>query len=342
MKNPLRHPLPEVPVPGKVCEVAPGILWTRFKLPYQLNHVNVYLLEDFDGWTAVDAGIDGQSTRVAWEEVFDLRLGGRPVTRLIVTHFHPDHIGAAGWFVERTGASFVMTATEYHMAMRMFTISPEDRIAHYRSFYGYHGMDSDFAEDVVAQGHNYRTGVGEPPALTTAISSGDTLSIGGRTFRVLTGSGHSPELAMLHDPVDDLLICADQVLARISPNISLLPSEPDADPLGDYLSSIEALRGMVSDEAFVMPGHELPFIGLHARIGELYDHHRRRCQAIEIACRNEPLTAQQLVPHVFERNFDAYQMGFAMAETLAHINLLVGQDRLAIDRSGETVFYRAA
>lgn len=342
MKNLLRYPHQVVPLPGELHEVAPGILWTRFKLPYQLNHVNVYLLEDFGGWTAVDAAIDGRATREAWETLLGLRLGGLPITRLIVTHFHPDHIGAANWLVERTGAPLAMTAAEHRMAVRMFAVAPEDRIAHYRVFYGIHGMDSGSVEDVVASGHDYQAGVGKPPELAMTIASGDQLDIGGRTFRVLTGSGHSPELAMLHDVSDNLLICADQVLARISPNVSLLPSEPDADPLGDYLSSIEALRDAVSDEAFVLPGHELPFFGLHARIEELSEHHRRRCAAIEKACRVGPMTAQQLVPHVFERSFDPYQLGFAMAETLAHINLLVGEHRLATDRNGGMVFYRAA
>ncbi len=153
------------------------------------------------------------------------------------------------------------------------------------------------------------------------------MTIGGRRFEVLTGGGHSPELVMLLCREDGVFLAADQVLAKISPNVSVWPQEPASDPLGDFLHTLAALRAAVPAGVLTLPAHNLPFRNLHARIDELTRHHADRCDAIAQACR-EPLLPAEIVPKLFPRRLDAHQTGFAFGETLAHVNYMLRAGRM--------------
>jgi glyoxylase-like metal-dependent hydrolase (beta-lactamase superfamily II) len=155
------------------------------------------------------------------------------------------------------------------------------------------------------------------------------LHLGSRAFEVLSGGGHAPEQVMLYCRAENLLLCADQVLARISPNISVQAMDPEGDPLGIYLRSLASLQREIPDDVLVLPGHGVPFVGLHGRIDELGRHHEARCRAITQACREGPHTAADLVPVVFRRVIDdPHQMGFAFSEVLAHVNYMLREHRL--------------
>ncbi|WP_188722528.1 MBL fold metallo-hydrolase [Nitratireductor aestuarii] len=318
-----------------MIELAPGVLWARLVLPFQLNHVNVYVLDDGDSWVVVDTGVYNQATCDQWEALLSGPLAGRPVSRVIVTHFHPDHIGMAGWLCRRMDASLTMTPCEYKTAERMLQATEGELHGKFRALYGSHGLTSPCLEKVVAVGHEYHSIVSDLPGVVELMSRGDLISIGGRSFRVFTGGGHSPEHGMLYCEADRLLLCADQVLGRISPNIGVLPSEPDADPLGVFLRSLRDLRAEIPDDTLLLPGHDVPFAGLHKRVDELTRHHHDRCAAILTACKQQALSALELVPHVFERKLDLTQIGFALAETVAHINRLVAEGKLTqLERDG--------
>jgi glyoxylase-like metal-dependent hydrolase (beta-lactamase superfamily II) len=167
------------------------------------------------------------------------------------------------------------------------------------------------------------------PRTFRRLIAGETIVIGGRHWEILTGGGHSPEQVMLHCSADRLLLAADQIMVRISPNISVQAMDPEGDPLGIYIRSLDHLKKTVAEGALVLPGHHLPFYGLHQRADELLQHHESRCAAILEACRDEGLTAAELVPVVFKRVIDnPHQMGFAFSEALAHINYLERGDRL--------------
>jgi glyoxylase-like metal-dependent hydrolase (beta-lactamase superfamily II) len=325
---PLVFPLQEPPPTGTVQEVAPGILWARIPLPFRLNHINVYLIEDGEGWAVLDTGIGNDATRQVWEALIGGPLAGRPLTRLIVTHFHPDHIGLAGWLCERFDLPLLTSQTSYLGCLNI-SLSPGALDAKpYRDFYLRHGLDAVTTQRVATQGHGYLKMVSGLPPTFRRLVNGDVITIGGRQFAVLTGNGHAPEQVMLYCAADNVLLAADQVLAKITPNISVWAVDPEGDPLGLYLRSLAELKHHVPATVLVLPGHQLPFYGLHTRSDELIAHHQVRCQAIAEACSAKPCSAAELVPVLFPRDLDPHQMSFAFSEVQAHVNYMVAKGQL--------------
>lgn len=324
----LVFPHAEPPAPGSTIEIAPGILWARLALPFRLDHVNIYFIDDGDGWALVDTGLGDQATRAAWQILIDGPLGGRPLTRIIATHFHPDHIGAAGFLLKRYDVPLHMAATEYLQSLTIHLDPGALEAEHYRRFYLEHGLDAAATQRVVTSGHAYlKLTSGIPPVYHRLVAD-DQLRIGARDFDVLTGGGHSPEEIMLLCRADKLFFAADQVLAKISPNVSVTAVDPEGDPLGQYLRSLGALRRNLGEDVLVLPGHNLPFYGLRTRIDELIAHHHTRCDLILRACQTAPRSAAELIPFVFSRQLDPHQTGFAFSEILAHVNYMLRQGAL--------------
>jgi glyoxylase-like metal-dependent hydrolase (beta-lactamase superfamily II) len=327
--KPLRFPIAEPPATGALADIAPGIQWLRLPLPYRLNHVNIYLIEDDGGWAVLDTGLGTDDCRAAWEAVLTGPFAGRRLTRMIVTHYHPDHVGLAGWLQDRHGLALTMPRPEYLYSLAL-QYAPGDLGAEmHRPFYRRHGLSAEVTDLVLSRGHEYLRRTTGVPTTYHRIRHGDTLRLGGREFQVLTGGGHALEQAMLVCPTDRLFLAADQVIARISPNVSVHAMEPDLDALGIYLRSLASLRDTVADDVLVAPGHGLPFLGLHDRIDALMAHHADRCDVIDAACRAGPLTVAELVPLVFVRELDAHQTSFAFGEVLAHVNQMLAGHRLA-------------
>jgi glyoxylase-like metal-dependent hydrolase (beta-lactamase superfamily II) len=318
----------ETPSPGSVVEVAEGILWTRFPLPFALSHVNVYLLEDEGGWAAVDTGIGDEATKAIWTALLSGPLAGRRLTRLIVTHHHPDHMGLAGWLADRFEAPIHMTEAEFLLAQHLHQNARFVDEKSFRDLYLRHGMGASSANVLISQGHQYKYIVTEMPWLYNPLAAGDRLSVGGRRFEILTGGGHSSEQAMLFDRAGALFLGADQVLPKISPNVSVMAIAPEGNPLGRYLRSLAEIRAAVPADALVLSGHHVPFSGLHKRIDELALHHEERCRIIETACKSEAKTAAEIVPLLFRRDLDPHQMSFAFSETLAHMNMMAANERI--------------
>ncbi len=330
----LRFPLDQPPAFGRTLEVAPGILWLRLPLPFRLNHVNVYLLDDGEGWTIVDAGIDDARTRDIWRDVIGTTLQGRPVRRVVVTHFHPDHVGAAAFLCALTGAALMMGETEY-LTAKVHGLAGDADLEAEQAFYRSHGLDADHLAAMRQRLGRYRSGVPDLPRSFEPMRDGDDIRIGGRQFRVRSFAGHSPAQMLLHSAEDDLLFAADHVLAQISPNVSVAEDKPTDDPLGLYLSSFAEVRSTIADTVLVLPGHRLPFLGLHDRTRELASHHAARCAEIVEACRPNPLSVAEIVPLLFPMHLDAHQYWFAFSETLAHVNHMVRAETLALrERDG--------
>ena len=325
----LAYPVPEPPKPGQAIEISPGILWARIPRPFRLDHINVYLIDDGEGWAVLDTGIGNDPTKAVWEALIAGPLAGRPLTRLIVTHFHPDHIGLAGWLCERFDLPLLTSQTSYltcaNISLRPGALDAKP----YRDFYLRHGLDAATTQRVATQGHGYLKMVSGLPPTFLRLVAGDQLTIGGRTFQVLTGNGHAPEQVMLYCPADKVFLAADQVLAKITPNISVWAVDPEGDPLGLYVRSLGELRAAIPADALVLPGHQLPFYGLHQRSDELIAHHEVRCAAIAAACRTAPRSAAELVPVLFSRALDPHQMSFAFSEVQAHINYMLRRGELA-------------
>jgi len=319
------------PEPGGWQEVAPGVLWIRLSLPFQLDHINVWALDGGTaGWTLVDCGLGDPRSRAVWEVLLRDALGGRPVERVVVTHFHPDHIGAAAWLVERTGSGFATSLTEWLFARTLSAGTDAATDAVVERFYRRCGLDEDTLQSLLARKGAYSRGVPAVPATLTRLRAGDRLPVGDRHWTVIGGSGHTAEPVSLYRSAGggapDLLISGDQILPRISPNISVWPSEPDADPLADYLASLEGWDVLPAD-TLVLPSHGRPFRGLHRRAEELALHHGERLAEIETLC-TAPRTAAAVTRALFPRPLDPQQMLFAVGEAVAHLNHLIRKGQL--------------
>ena len=322
-------PFAEAPAPGVPVEVAPGVLWLRFQLPFALNHVNVYLIEDGDGWAVLDAGIGDERTKLVWEALLSGPLKGRRLTRLIVTHHHPDHMGSAGWLCQSHDLPLHMTETEYFMGRYLMTGHDAVHGELHQKFYVNHGMTASGAAAVTGRGHMYLEMITGLPAFFHSLDPAEPLVIGGRTFQVFAGGGHSWNQAMLYCAEDAVFLAADQVLGRITPNISVHSIQPSGDPLGRYLESLARLREAIPDGTLTLPGHDLPLTNLHQRIGELAAHHAGRCDVILEACAKAPLSCNEITPALFHhRKMDEHQFSFAFSEALAHVNRLLREGRL--------------
>lgn len=328
-RDALDFPFAEPPGPGEVREVAPGIVWARIPLPFRLDHVNVYLIEDDGGWAILDTGIAHDSTKGAWEALLSGPLAGWRFTKVVITHYHPDHIGLAGWLCERFAVPLLTSQTCYLGCINISLDPGALEAQHYHDFYRRHGMTRETAQLVSTQGHGYLRMVTPLPPTFRRLVAGDELALGGRRFDVLSGDGHAPEQIMLYSHDDRILLAADQVIAKISPNISVWAVEPDGDPLGLYLRSLGALERGLPEDTLVLPGHQLPFRGLHRRCRELADHHAIRCRLIADACSAGPRTVADLVPVLFRRELDPHQLSFAFSETHAHVNHMVHRGELA-------------
>src|SRR5271168_3426765 len=324
MPETIVFPNPVPPKPGEAIEIRPGVLWARFPLPFRLDHVNVYLIEDGDGLALIDAGIDNPPSRAAWEALLTGPLRGRRLTRVIATHFHPDHVGLAGWLCERFGLKLAMSETEYLISLNI-RLDPQGlKSEPYRSFYRSHGLTEESTELLLGNGLQYLRMVSPPPRTFLRLIAEDRLRIGGREFQVITGAGHSPEQVMLYSAADNVILSGDQVLAKISPNVSVEAMDPSGDPLGLYLRSLDKLKRTLPEDVLVLPGHNLPFIGLGVRADELIAHHEARCMAILEACKVKPQTVAELVPVIFGRRIDdPHQLVFAFGEALAHVNRII-------------------
>ena len=314
---------------GLRYQIAPGLMWVRLTLPFRLNHVNIYLLADGDGWTMIDTGIGNEATIAAWTTLFEGPLKGFKITKLIVTHAHPDHVGLAGWVVERFNCELHMSQVEYlQAAYHQHRGSPERKLAQ-RLFFRRHGMDEEITEALLGRGMDYLARVSILPASFHRLSKGDEITIGSRTFRIITGGGHALDQVMMYCEADNIFLSADQVLSKISPNVSVWAVEPEANSLGEYLTSLAELTGLLPDDVLVLPGHGVPFYGVKTRIKQLADHHEERCKLIADACRTSPKTSAELVPVVFHKHvLDAHQTGFAAGELIAHVNHMLAHGRL--------------
>jgi glyoxylase-like metal-dependent hydrolase (beta-lactamase superfamily II) len=327
----LHFPWEKTPKPGEITEVAPGLLWLRLPLPYALNHINVYLIEDGNGWAIVDTGINDEATREHWEAIIGTGLSGRSITRVIVTHFHPDHVGLAGWLTRRFNAPLYMNQAEYFVSLSRQTDTNPERLRGYGEFYQRGGLSEEQATDIVRIGQRYPNVTTPLPAAYQGLRDGESVLIGPRQFKIITAGGHAFKQVMLYCESDGIFLAADQVLATISPNITVWPVEPEADSLGLFLRSLDALSKTIAKEALVLAGHNVPFRGLHLRIDALKEHHRQRCAEIAEACAGDPKTVADLMPLVFHRALDRQQMSFAFGELVAHLNYLSRQGRVTCE-----------
>jgi len=329
----LDYPFPEVPAPATSREVAPGIHWLSMPLPFQLNHINLWILKDSDGWTIVDTGIGDANTRSLWEQLLKDK---KNIKRIIVTHYHPDHAGNAAWLCKRYGVELWMTQGEYLTAHAVRSSSAGYTTEAVVKVFRQNGLDDERSGRLEAtRGNNrYAELVPEFPLSYRRIIDGDRVAIGGGTWEAIIGHGHAPEHLSLYSKDLNVLIAGDMLLSTISTNVSVWSIDPEGDPLRLFLESIERYRRLPAD-VLVLPSHGKPFRGAHRRVQQLEEHHRARFGEL-LQAMDGPKSAADLLSVLFRRPLDTHQIFFAMGEAIAHLHYLyyAGKARRAAGADG--------
>ncbi|MBS0315225.1 MAG: MBL fold metallo-hydrolase [Proteobacteria bacterium] len=304
------------PEPGALIEVAPGTGWMRLPIPGPLKHINVWAIDDGDGVALVDTGLPLDSSKDAWRAALAGPLAGRTVTRIIVTHMHPDHLGLAGWLTKKFGVRLWMTRGEYLTARMLVADArpapPDDVIVTWRGA----GWDDEQIAAATARGWGYfARAVHRLPDGYVRVREGDRLG----DWRAEIGTGHSPEhLCLVHDR-NRVMIAGDQILPRISSIVAISTTEPEADPLGEWLESLARLRADLPGDLLVLPAHGFPFTGVHARLDALIAGHEKQLARLEERLKEAPRRAVDCFGVMFARAIGPELLGMATGETLAHL-----------------------
>lgn len=339
----LIYPYAEHPAAGTTRELHPGVRWLTMPMGGgSLNHINLYLLEDTDGWWVVDTGLSLEEVAGLWDDIFRTELGGKPVKAVLCTHFHPDHIGQARMISDRFQVPLYMTHGEYYQARAFAGNGPGSDSNAWQSeqFYRRAGMSDEVLtglRNAWSQRRNDGMQMPRMPEGYVRLREGDELRIGKLRWRVVVGSGHSPEHACLLCGEAGLLLSGDQILPVITSNVSVHASEPEANPLKEWMDSLDRLLDLPED-LLVLPAHNLPFYGVRTRLRELLDHHEERMDLITEHCR-EPRSAFDLLPVLFKRKLDPRQSMMAMGEAIAHAHLLMHRNRLTRTLSAEGCYH---
>jgi glyoxylase-like metal-dependent hydrolase (beta-lactamase superfamily II) len=338
----LTYPCGEPPIPGAVSEVAAGVYWVRMPLPFSLKWINLWLLRDGDGWAIVDTGIATEETRLHWRTIFDTYLEGLPVTRVLITHMHPDHVGLAGWLTRKFDAQLWMSRLEYLTCRTLVADTGRDAPEVAISFYRAAGWSEDALDTYRVRFGGFGKAVSRLPDAFQRLSDGDEVMINGLPWQIIMGCGHSPEHACLYQPDLKVVISGDQVLPRISSNVSVFPTEPTGDPMTDWIDSCHKLKAALPHDVLVLPSHNEPFFGLHRRLGDLIDNHESALTRLA-AWIEEPKRVVDCFSPLFKRTIGPDVLGMATGEAIAHLNCLIarGQATSSLDDQGIRFYTRA-
>ena len=340
-RSDLGYPFDAPPGLAEPRDVAPNVQWLRMPLPFALDHINIWLLRDADGFTQIDTGYGDRTTRDVWMQHFAASLAGERIRRVVATHCHPDHLGNARWLSERFDAPVAMTEAEYLAAHAIIDQRATHAVTDTCAMFHRHGMDEEHVAALAARGNHYKRGVPEAPAHFERLIGGDRFAAGQTTWQVIAGYGHSPEHAALYSKEIGVLVSGDMLLPRITTNVAVWPVEPDGDPVARFLDSLRAFDALPAD-TLVLPSHGLPFRGIGARIAQLREHHHARLAELASAIANArtPQSAADVIPVLFRRPLDLQQRFFAMGEAIAHLNHLwhAGRIERVIEANGSIRF----
>lgn len=333
--DPIAFPFAPPAPDGSAVEVAPGVLWLRMPMPMQLDHINVYLLDDGDGWFIVDTGLHTADCKARWEAVAASRLAGRPLKGLICTHFHYDHAGLASWLMERFGIPLWMTYGEYFTMRALGERLPDPPPEGLVDFHRRAGMPAERIARMLA-GLRRDPFMPPQPQSFRRLRAGDRMRIGGRTWQIIVGEGHSPEHACLYCADDAILIAGDQLLPRITSNVLVSSVEPEGNPLQLWFDSLDRLERL-APETLVLPSHERVFRGLQPRVAELRAHHRQQFALLVAAlAERQRLSAFEAMQVLFARPLSPAEDMMALGETVAHLSWLryAGEIVRVLDEDG--------
>lgn len=335
----LTFPCGDAPAPGHAREVAPGVSWLRMPMPGDPSHINLWAVRDGRGWAVVDTGLHTSQTSSAWRSLTrpDGPLG-EGVTRVLVTHMHPDHAGMAGWLTREFDCTLWMTRSEYLNCRLLAADTGHEAPPEGVRFYRQAGWGEEAIERYRARFGSFGEKIVPLPQRYRRVQDGERVRIGEHEWLVVVGAGHSPEHACFYCAELRVLISGDQVLPQISSNVSVFPTEPEADPLADWLMSIEKLRQCIPDDVLVLPAHGEPFRGLHARLTRLAGRRNRAIERLRPLLAERPRRAIDVFKMLFARQIDAEPrlLQLATGESVAYLNYLVqrGEVTVTVDVDG--------
>ncbi|MBH67969.1 MAG: MBL fold hydrolase [Rhodospirillaceae bacterium] len=326
----------ELPSPTEPIEIADGIFWFRMPMPIALDHINIYLLDDGDSWVLVDTGMADPVSIETWAIILNDFLSQRPITKIIGTHFHPDHVGLAGWLLDRTDAELWMSQIEWLCARQAYLDVENGSSLQMQDFYKRTGLESSLIGIYREIGNDYRQMVTPIPPIYKRIEASTTFDIGGRKWLPIFGSGHSPDHVSLYCSDDQLLLGGDMLLPRITPIIAVWWQEPDGDPLAGYLNFLTTLDP-TSNQISVLPAHDRPYKGLETRVLDLIKHHQTRLDITFDSCGSRS-TAKDIMEALFQRELDPFQTRFAIGETVAHVNNLLLKNEIKRNQNADGIY----
>jgi len=334
--EPIRYEFDFQPDLGESVDILPGLKWLRLPLPFMLGHINVWLLEDGGGWAIVDTGIHTGLTRNTWENVFDRQLANAPVSKILVTHLHPDHAGCAGWLCESHDVELYMTSQEYFLCRILVSDTGLPAPREGRRFYRAAGFDEEHMTRYVEMFGGFGKVVAQLPQSYRRLYEGQTVQIGPTAWQVITTRGHSPEHACLFDPARNILISGDQVLPTISSNVSVFPTEPAANPLAEWFDSLHRLKTRLPPDVLVLPSHGRPFRGVMARLDALIEEHETGLENLRRLCRR-PQRAVDVFPALFKSAITDSNLMMATGEAIAHLHYLSFVGEMDVDTDDDGV-----
>ncbi|WP_084400058.1 MBL fold metallo-hydrolase [Henriciella aquimarina] len=343
VKAGLEYPFDSVPETGDTMELLPGLHWVRMPLPFSLKWINLWLIDDGEpGWTIVDTGMPLEDTKGAWRQIFEDKLDGRPVWRIIVTHMHPDHVGNAGWLSRKfPGARLWMSRLEYISCRMLVADTGRDAPQEGIDFYRAAGWQDHHIEEYKRKFGGFGRGVSRMPDAYHRLEEGARIRLGGHDWTVLMGKGHSPEHACLYSESLNVMISGDQLLPRISSNVSVHPTEPDANPLEGWIASCRKLRGALAEDALVLPAHNEPFRGAHTRLDHLINGHETALTRLKKRLQEAPKRAVDVFAVLFGRKIGDDLISMATGEAIAHLNCLIARGQATVTRDADGVdWYR--
>lgn len=330
----------EAPDAGSATEIADGVFWLRFALPMKgLDHINLWAIKDGDGWVVVDTGIADRPSKNIWEKHFTDLMGGRPVDRIICTHLHPDHVGLAGWMSRKFGAPLLMTRGEYFLCRILAAdtgqIAPQEGIKFYRKA----GFTDEQIELYKLRFGGFGKAISPLPKSYDRLVDGELGMIGGREWKVVIGSGHSPEHACLWCPELKLCLTGDQILPNISSNVSVWPTEPEGNPLQNWIDSCHKMKEALPEDVLICPAHGIPFYGGYKRLDKLIEHHEKALDRLEEFCKI-PRMATEVYSVLFRRKINDNNRIMAVGESIAHLNCLKGRGRITrrLNDAGQFIY----
>ncbi len=320
----------QAPADGEVTEVADGVFWARMPMWGRLNHINVWLLRDNDGWTIVDTGLNREDVQNCWKKIFANHLDGKPVTRVIATHLHTDHTGNAGWICQEWGCELWMSRSDFFMCKVMAADGPSDVPEDAIKFYKRAGFDEARLDRYRQRFGQFGANISELPAGYRRITDGQFIEIDGREWRSIIGHGHAPEHVCLYCPELKVIIGGDQILPKITPNVSVQPSEPLANPLRDFINSCARFREVLQPNLLVLPAHESLYEGVHERLTELIDWHEVALEKLYDMC-DEPRRAVDVFPALFKSKITDTSYFPATGESIAHLHCALERRMLTVE-----------